>query len=375
MKLSVIIVSYNVRYYIEQCINSVERATKNIDTDIFVVDNNSEDHTVKYLRKRFGKRIELIESSHNLGFARANNKAIHLSTGEYILFLNPDTFVGENSISQVLEFMDNHPETGGVGVRMHNADGSYASESRRSIPTPFVSLLKMLGFSRRYYMSRLSWEKPEQIEIISGAFCMVCRSVIEKVGLLDKDYFMYGEDIDFSYRILQGGFQNWFVPANILHYKGESTQKSSFRYVHVFYQAMIIFFRKHYGHLSLFITLPIHIAIYLRAFMALIAMQYTKTGNSLGFGYGSDKSLQYCFVGSNAMLGECRKLARRKGLDASFCRELSEISECDIVVYDIDGKFTFEEILAHAHQHAGHFKIGTYSKYTHVLITPNEIIQ
>jgi GT2 family glycosyltransferase len=133
-------------------------------------------------------------------------------------------------------------------------------------------MLKMLGFTKRYYMSRLLWDKPGRIEVISGAFCLLRRKALDQVGLLDEDYFMYGEDIDLSYRLLKGGWQNWYLPYDIIHYKGESTQKSSFRYVHTFYQAMLIFFRKHYGHLSFFLSLPIKVAIYFRASLALIQM-------------------------------------------------------------------------------------------------------
>lgn len=375
MKLSVIIVNYNVRYYIEQCINSVERATKDIETEIFIVDNHSSDGSVPYLRRRFGKRIELIESNHNLGFARANNKAIRESTGEYVLLLNPDTFVGENAIKQAVDFLDAHPKAGGVGVKMHNADGTLARESRRGVPTPFVSMMKMFGFSKRYYMSHLSWDEPGQIEVISGAFCMVRRKALNEVGLLDKDFFMYGEDVDLSYRILKGGYENWFVPANILHYKGESTQKSSFRYVHVFYLAMIIFFRKHYGHLSFLFTVPIQVAIYLRAMIALMSMQYHKMWQSIGLGYDKEFSTQFCFVGSGAMLNECKKLARRKALDATFCKNIDEVDDCDVLVFEVDDKFSYEEVLAYAREHAGTFEIGTYSRKNHVLITPKEIIQ
>ena len=377
MKLSVVIVNYNVRYYIEQCINSVERATrgKDIETEIFVVDNHSADNSVAYLRRRFGKRIELIESNHNLGFARANNKAIRESTGEYVLLLNPDTFVGENAIREVIDFMDAHPRCGAVGVKMHNSDGTLARESRRGVPTPLVSLLKMLGFSKRYYMSSLSWDEPGRIEVISGAFFMVRREALDKVGMLDKDFFMYGEDIDLSYRIMKGGYENWYVPANMLHYKGESTQKSSFRYVHVFYQAMIIFFRKHYGHLSFLITVPIRVAIYLRATLALIAMQNSRMWKTLGLGYANFVSTQFCFVGSGAMLSECRKLARRKGLDATFCKNIEDADACDVLVFEVDGKYSYEDLLAYAREHAGNFEIGTYSRKSHVLITPKEIIQ
>ena len=158
-------------------------------------------------------------------------------------------------------------------MRMLNREGKAAPESRRAIPTPWVAMLKMLGFTRRYYMSDLPWDEPSQIEVISGAYCLLRRKALDEVGLLDEDYFMYGEDIDLSYRLLKGGWQNWYLPYDIVHYKGGSTQKTSFRYVHVFYQAMLIFFRKHYGHLSFFFSLPIKVAIYFRAFLALIEMQ------------------------------------------------------------------------------------------------------
>jgi GT2 family glycosyltransferase len=133
-----------------------------------------------------------------------------------------------------------------------------------------VSALKMLGFTKRYYMSHLPWDQPAQIEVISGAFCLLRHEALNQIGLLDEDFFMYGEDIDLSFRLLKGGWQNWYLPLPITHFKGKSTQKSDFRYVHVFYQAMLIFFRKHYSHLSFFYTLPVKAAIYFRAFIALM---------------------------------------------------------------------------------------------------------
>jgi GT2 family glycosyltransferase len=155
---------------------------------------------------------------------------------------------------------------------MLTREGDPAPESRRAVPTPWVAFLKMLGFTRRYYMSHLPWDQPGQIEVISGAYCMLRRKALDAVGLLDEDFFMYGEDIDLSFRLLKGGWQNWYLPLDIVHYKGESTQKSSYRYVHVFYQAMLIFFRKHYGHLSFIWSLPIQAAIYFRAALALMHM-------------------------------------------------------------------------------------------------------
>jgi GT2 family glycosyltransferase len=178
--------------------------------------------------------------------------------------------------------MDAHPEAGGAGVQMLNVDGTCALESRRALPTPWVSFMKMMGSTERYYMSHLSWDSPQQIEIISGAFCLLRRKALDQIGLLDETFFMYGEDIDMSYRLLKGGWQNWYLPLQILHYKGESTEKTSFRYVHVFYQAMLIFFRKHYGHLSLLITLPIKAAIYFKAFTAFVQMQFHRLSRAMG---------------------------------------------------------------------------------------------
>jgi GT2 family glycosyltransferase len=271
MKLSVVIVSYNVRLLLEECLKSVEKAMTGIEGEIFVVDNLSSDDSVAYLEPRF-PNVHFIANKENVGFARANNQAIRLSQAKYVLLLNPDTVVYENTLRESLAFMDSHPEAGGVGVRMLTREGDPAPESRRAVPTPWIAFLKMIGFSRKYYMSHLPWDQPGQIEVISGAYCMLRHKALDQIGLLDEDFFMYGEDIDLSYRLLKGGWQNWYLPLDIIHYKGESTQKSSFRYVHVFYQAMLIFFRKHYGHLSFLFSLPIQAAIYFRAFMALMHM-------------------------------------------------------------------------------------------------------
>ena len=270
MKLSIVIVSYNVRSFVAQCLDSVQKASEGLDgVEVFVVDNASSDDTVDYIGHHY-PWVRLIANDDNLGFSRANNIAIRQAEGEYILLLNPDTIVAEPTLRECVSFMDAHPQAGGLGVRMHNADGSLAPESRRAIPSPWVSCLKMLGFTKRYYMSHLSWDEPGRIEVVSGAFFLLRKKALDQVGLLDEDFFMYGEDIDLSYRLLKGGWENWYHPSDIVHFKGESTHKSSFRYVHVFYQAMLIFFRKHYGHLSIFFSLPVKLAIYFRAALALI---------------------------------------------------------------------------------------------------------
>ncbi len=399
MKLTVVIVNYNVRHYLHQCLNSLRRAIKGLEAEVFVVDNHSRDGSVGYVSKYF-KDVNFVESNHNLGFARANNIAIRQSEGEYVLLLNPDTVVGEDTIRNVLQFMDEHPQAGGVGVQMLKADGTKAMESRRGLPTPMTSFYKMVGLCKRfpdsktfgkYYMSYLPWDEPVQIEVISGAFCMLRRAAVEKVGLLDEDFFMYGEDIDLSYRLLKGGYQNWYLPETILHYKGESTQKSSFRYVHVFYEAMLIFFRKHYGSSSLWLTIPIKMAIYLKATLALVQMQMARMRKALGFfSPRRRREPDYIFIGSVGSITQCRKLARKKGLSGEFIvanekvRPEGHLSILDdiintktikYIVYDIEA-YSFKTILdIFAQQPADNVMIGTYNPRTKTIITAEEILK
>lgn len=286
MKLSVIIVNYNVRLFLEQCLLSVKRAIEGMDADIWVVDNHSTDDSVEYLSEHFPE-VRLIANRDNHGFSYANNQAIRQSEGEYVLLLNPDTLVGEDVLKGCVDFLDAHPQAGGTGVRMLNADGRFANESRRGIPTPFTSFCKMSGLGRlfpkskvfgHYYMKYLDIDTPNQIEIISGAFMMMRRKALDQIGLLDETFFMYGEDIDISYRLLQEGWQNWYLPLNILHYKGESTVKNSFHYVHTFYNAMLIFFNKHYGKKYFILGQLIRLAVCLRASIDLFARLYYHMG-------------------------------------------------------------------------------------------------
>lgn len=269
MKLSVVIVSYNVRSYLEECLKSVQEALEGIEGEVFVVDNHSDDDSVEIVRQVY-PWVNLIVNLENLGFAKANNQAIRRAQGEYVLLLNPDTVVAQDTFQGVLAFMDEHPKAGSAGVMMCYEDGSRAPESRRAVPTPWVAARKMLGFTKRYYLSDLPWDQPCKIEVVSGAFCLLRHQALKTVGLLDEDFFMYGEDIDLSYRLLKGGWENWYLPYSIIHYKGKSTQKSDYRYVHVFYQAMLIFFQKHYSHLSFVYSIPVKLAIYFRASIALI---------------------------------------------------------------------------------------------------------
>jgi len=256
MKLSVIIVNYNVKYFLEQCLHSVRKSVKDVDAEVFVVDNNSVDGSVEMVREKFPE-VLLIANKENTGFSKANNQAIERSKGEYTLLLNPDTLVEDDTFKKIVKFMDSHPDAGGLGVKMVDGKGNFLPESKRGLPTPSVAFYKIFGFSRlfpkskifgKYHLGYLDKDETNEVEILSGAFMLLRKSVLDKIGLLDETFFMYGEDIDLSYRIIQAGYKNYYYPeARIIHYKGESTKKSSVNYVMVFYRAMIIFAEKHFS--------------------------------------------------------------------------------------------------------------------------------
>jgi GT2 family glycosyltransferase len=280
MKLSVVIVNYNVEYFLEQCLNSCLAATKNVSAEIFVVDNCSVDGSVEMVKKKF-PNVKLIANDTNFGFSKANNQAIKESKGEYVLLLNPDTVVEEDTFDKVIQFMDEHPDAGGLGVKMVDGKGVFLPESKRGLPTPSVAFYKIFGLSKlfpkskrfgKYHLGYLSEEEVHEIDVLSGAFMMMRKESLDEVGLLDEAFFMYGEDIDLSYRIQKGGWKNYYFPhTRIIHYKGESTKKSSVNYVFVFYRAMVIFAQKHFSkkNAKLFGTL-INLAIYFRASLALL---------------------------------------------------------------------------------------------------------
>ena len=280
MKLSVIIVNYNVQYFLENCLNSVYNSSEGIEFEVIVVDNNSVDGSLEMLKEKF-PQTTVISNKDNKGFSKANNQAIKIAKGEYVVLLNPDTVVEENTFKLCCDFMDENPKSGGLGVKMLDGKGNFLPESKRGLPTPGVAFYKIFGLSAlfpksekfgQYHLGHLSKEKNHEIEILSGAFMMMRKSVLDEIGLLDESFFMYGEDIDLSYRITQAGYTNhYFSETQIIHYKGESTKKSSINYVFVFYRAMAIFAKKHFSNKNaqLFSTL-INFAIYIRAGLAVL---------------------------------------------------------------------------------------------------------
>jgi GT2 family glycosyltransferase len=279
MDLSVVIVNYNVKYFLEQCLHSVRRAMDGLEGEVFVVDNNSVDGSVSEIRRKF-PGVEVIENRENLGFSRANNQAIRRARGRYVLLLNPDTVVEEDTFRKCVDFMDNHPDAGALGVKMIDGKGAFLPESKRSLPTPGVSFCKMFGLaslfprSRRfgkYHLGYLDRDEIHQVEVLAGAFMFIRKETLDKTGLMDESFFMYGEDIDLSYRITRAGYRNYYFPeTTIIHYKGESTRKGSLNYVRMFYQAMIIFARKHFtSRRARTFSMLIKLAIYFRAALSI----------------------------------------------------------------------------------------------------------
>jgi len=286
MKLSVVIVNYNVKYFLEQCLHAAFKAGSKLSSEIIVVDNDSVDGSCQMVEEKFPE-VRLISNKENLGFSKANNQAIRIAKGEYILLLNPDTVVEEDSFQKIVNFMDQTPDAGGLGVKMIDGKGRFLPESKRGLPTPEVAFWKMFGFSKlfprskrfaRYHLGNLDNNQTHEVEVLAGAFMLLRKSTLDKVGLLDEDYFMYGEDIDLSYRIILGGYKNYYFPeTTIIHYKGESTKKGSINYVKVFYNAMIIFAKKHFskGNARRY-SILINLAIYFHALLSLF-VRFFKT--------------------------------------------------------------------------------------------------
>ncbi len=254
-RLSIVIVNYNVKSYLEQALSSIQTALKNIPSEIFVVDNASSDGSVQMVKKHFPS-VYLIENKDNPGFAKANNQAIQKATGEYICLINPDTLVREDTFSKCLEYMDEHPDTGMAGCKILNADGTLQLACRRSFPTPWVALTKVTGLSTlfpksrlfaRYNLTYLDPDKTSEVEAISGSFMFARKKTIDEIGHLDENFFMYGEDLDWCYRIQKAGWKIVYLPSTqIIHYKGRSTFEASFDQLNVFYRAMQLFVQKHF---------------------------------------------------------------------------------------------------------------------------------
>lgn len=286
MTLSIIIVSYNVKYFLEQCLLSVQRAATDIATEVIVIDNCSSDGSLEYLRPLF-PQIRFIANRENTGFGRACNLGLQQSTGRFVLFLNPDTLVPEDCFAKSLQIFEQHKEVGALGIRMINGQGTFLKESMRGFPSFPAAFFKLSGIHRlfpgsrffsRYYLGHLDAQKDQYAEALAGAFMLIPRLVLEKTGSFDESFFMYGEDIDLSYRIFKAGYKNYYLAAPaIIHFKGESTTKNSLGYIRNFYGAMSIFVSKHYtGFKQLGLRVLVHTGIWAHALLKYISGRMTR---------------------------------------------------------------------------------------------------
>ena len=385
--VSVIIVSYKVRYYIEQCLNSVLRSVP--DAQILVVDNKSDDGTVEYLRERFPE-ADIISNDYNAGFGKANNIALAKATGRYVLFLNPDTVVAERTIPGCVEYMDAHPEVGAVGVRMQYGDGRFAVESRRSLPTPSVSFWHMTGLGRmfprsrvfaKYHLTYLDKTQECPIDVVSGAYMFVRKEALDKTGGFDESFFMYGEDIDLSYRIMQAGYVNRYLPLPIVHYKGESTIKTSYKYAKVFYDAMLIFFNKHFKSYSGLFALLVKIVVGVKKMSTYVLQNIWArrrvfadyTENCLYVGRKETFSDVERLVSASKVLRNLRCIEGQGTIGPLPDNVLNDIRS---IVFDTSA-FSFDDIMDWFYECASEGKrytMGLYSSKTGKLITEAETL-
>ncbi len=284
LDITVVIVSYRAKHFLAQTLRSVRESLKGLQGEVIVVDNHSADDTMAYVKPKFPE-VTFIENKENVGFARANNQAISQARGRYTLILNPDTIVTPESMNASLRWMDQHPQCGAIGLHMIDGNGQFLPESKRAFPTPWVSFCKIFGLSKlfprspyfaKYHLRYLDEHQPHAIDILAGAY-MFCRTdLLKRIGGFDEDFFMYGEDIDLSFRLAQEGFSNWYLPVNILHYKGESTKKDSMRYVKVFYEAMLIFYRKHFPRFRALVYPFIKLGVLVRQGMAIARRLFSR---------------------------------------------------------------------------------------------------
>lgn len=275
-----IIINYNVKFFLEQCLCSVRRAAGALQSEIIVIDNNSDDNSLAYLQPLFPE-ILFSANRENLGFSKACNQGLKSAKGDYVLFLNPDTIVPEDCFKKCIEFFESHPDAGALGIRMMDGSGRFLKESKRSFPSPSAALYKLFGLSvlfprskvfSKYHLGNLDPNQSHEIDVLAGAFMMIKKEVLNKTGGFDETFFMYGEDVDLSYRIQKAGYKNYYFAGScIIHFKGESTRKGTLNYIRMFYNAMSIFVRKQYGgNRARFFNFLVHSAIWIRALMTAI---------------------------------------------------------------------------------------------------------
>lgn len=330
MQVSIIIVNYNVKFFVEQCLYSVLAAVENLSAEIIVFDNNSSDDSYTYLNDKF-EQVQFIWNTTNEGFSKANNIAAQKATGNYILFLNPDTIIAKDSIEKCLAFHDGKPNVGALGIKMIDGGGDYLKESKRGFPTPLSALFKFSGLAQifsnstifaTYYLGHLSPDTNNAVPILSGAFMMVKSDILKMTNGFDESFFMYGEDIDLSYRIEKAGHTNYYLADSaIIHFKGESTKKDNQRYVKLFYGAMQLYVVKHYGKIEAgFYSFFIHAAIRLQSITNSIKNIVPLTAESPG-----PKPLVTIVIGNQTDYDAVIELAKASGVTLNIVGRVSPI--------------------------------------------------
>ena len=371
MILSVVIVSYNVKYFLEQCLSSLKKAIDGLSlpgdsTEVFIIDNASADGSPDFLEPLFPD-FHFIRNKENSGFAKANNQAIPLCRGAFILFLNPDTILAEDSLDLCVTFFSDHADAGAVGVRMIDGTGRFLRESKRGFPSPATSFFKMTGLARlfprskifsSYYMGHLDEDRIQAVDVLSGAFMMIKKNVLDKTGGFDEQFFMYAEDIDLSYRINKAGFKNYYLPATtIIHFKGESTQKD-FRYVKMFYSAMQLFIKKHFSNKSFSFRLyMLMLGLRLRQAISFMRLPFKKTSYS-------SKTGSSVFI-KGVPEGE-EELKQRL---AAYQIPVSEIEKKkDAIIYYENDSFPWKKIIAEIGRESGRHLYYFHGAGTHAII-------
>ncbi|MBS1747755.1 MAG: glycosyltransferase family 2 protein [Bacteroidetes bacterium] len=392
MQLTVIIVNYNVKFYVEQCLYSVIAACKNIDAEIIVVDNASSDGSVQYLQPGF-KEIIFIENKENVGFSKANNQALQIAKGEYILILNPDTLLPATAIENCILFYRNQKEAGAVGVKMIDGDGNFLPESKRSFPSAMASFWKMTGmaslfpssgFFNQYALGKLDENAIHQVEVLSGAFFFTTKKILQQLKGFDEDFFMYGEDIDLSYRIQKAGYKNYYLGNNpILHFKGESTKKNKV-YVKNFYNAMHIFLDKNKKGIA---RIVLNTSVNIASFFSLIKHKRKTNTATLANHYeqhfilmGDEKSVESASLVIEANAFYAEKILNYEGvlkdpqilktgekkINLVFCIGVLRYKECIELMQQYGGKFHYYWHHCHTSSILGSNKIISTSKEIYI---------
>jgi GT2 family glycosyltransferase len=316
LKLSVVIVNYNVQYFLELCLKSVQKALVGIDAEIIVVDNNSPDDSCNRIKQLFPK-IVLIENKENFGFSKANNQGVKNSKGDYICILNPDTVIAEDTFPKLLEFAKSKDNLGIVGCKLIDGTGKYLPESKRNIPVVKIALQKILGNSKSYYANHIQENDVAKVDVLVGAFMFMKRDVFSAIGGFDEDYFMYGEDIDISYKALSFGYKNYYYgETTIIHYKGESTLKDVF-YAKRFYESMQIFYKKHFKK-----NLVFDVFVWLGIKMAYVFRKEKKIHLK--------KPSTYYLISNQ----QNRRLARKLGKDLVLKSSITNIEDNSEIIFD-----------------------------------------